>query len=204
MSADQLSKQIREFIPEDAVDIVVRLIVEHKVTLTIARKRRSIYGDYRWPQKEKGHRISVNGDLNKYAFFITLVHEMAHMITWMKYKNTISSHGDEWKNEFKTLMDEFKGRKIFPPDITTAFKQHLISPSFTHCADEHLMKSLKKYDLVKALHVEDIAEHELFEFGKGRIFKRGNKIRKRYKCVEVKTNRIYLFSALAEVKRISS
>ncbi|MCY7408655.1 MAG: SprT-like domain-containing protein [Chitinophagales bacterium] len=201
MTADQLSNQIGRYIPEDAVEIIVRLIIENKISLTIARSRRSLYGDYRWPQKNKGHRISVNGDLNKYAFFITLVHEMAHLITWVKFKNAVSSHGAEWKHEFKSLMDEFKGRKIFPIDITLAFKQHLLSPSFTHCMDEKLMKALKKYDAVKALHVEDLANNDLFEFGKGRIFRRETKLRKRYRCIEVKTNRVFLFNALAEIKK---
>lgn len=203
MTADQLSNQIGRYIPEDAVEIIVRLIIENKITLTIARSRRSVYGDYRWPQKNHGHRISVNGDLNKYAFFITLAHEMAHMITWMKYKNAVSSHGVEWKHEFKTLMDEFKGRKIFPIDLTLAFKQHLLSPSFTHCMDEKLMKALKKYDAGNELLLEDLNDGSLFQFS-NRRFKKIKKLRKKYLCLEMATGRKFIFSAIASVERVAT
>lgn len=201
-TTNSLQSQLIKFIPEDAADIVAGLIREHGVLLTVARKRNSILGNYRWPQKGKGHRISVNGDLNKYAFFITLIHEMAHMTVWIKYRHTVSAHGREWKIEFNALMDAFKGRKIFPSDVTLAFRRHMDSPAFTHCHDEHLMRALKKYDAVCPLHVEDLHENELFVYGNGRIFKRGSRLRKRIKCLEVATNKIYLFSAIAEVKRI--
>src|SRR6185295_15910601 len=95
-TAETLSNQIRSFVPEDAVDIVVRWISEYKMILTITNTRQSVFGDYRWPQGTKGHRISVNGDLNPYAFLITLVHEMAHLTSWERYRNTVSSHGKEW------------------------------------------------------------------------------------------------------------
>ena len=32
------------------------------------------------------HRISVNENLNPYAFLITLLHEVAHMTTWEKHR----------------------------------------------------------------------------------------------------------------------
>jgi SprT protein len=48
--------------------------------------------------------------------------------------------------------------------------------------------------------VESIAEGSLFKIKGNRIFKKGEKIRKRYKCVEVKTGKLYLFSAVYEVE----
>jgi SprT protein len=47
--------------------------------------------------------------------------------------------------------------------------------------------------------VEQLAEGQLFAIKGNRIFKRGEKIRKRYKCLEVKTGKLYLFSGLYEV-----
>ena len=201
-TAETLSNQIRLFVPEDSVDIVVRWITEYKVTLTITNSRQSVFGDYRWPQHNKGHRISVNGDLNAYAFLITFVHEMAHLTAWEKFRNTVASHGKEWKHEYKTLMDEFAGRKIFPADIRTAFKQHLVAPSHSHSIDETLMKVLRKYDKVKGNYLSDLEEGSLFEYQR-KIYRKGKKLRKRFKCVEVKTHREYLFNPIAEVKGIN-
>lgn len=200
-TAETLSIQIRSFVPEEAVPVIVRWINEHKIVLTITNSRKSVFGDYRWPYGSKGHRISVNGDLNPYAFLITFVHEMAHLTTWEKFRNTVSSHGTEWKDEYKTLMNEFSGRKIFPADIRTAFKQHLVLPSHSHSIDETLMKVLRKYDKVKGNYLTDLAPGSLFEF-QGRIYRKGKKLRKRYHCLEVKTKRIFLFSPVAEVKAL--
>ena len=201
-TAETLSNQIRAFVPEEAVPIIVRWISEHKIVLTITDSRKSVFGDYHWPRGGKGHRISVNGDLNQYAFLITFVHEMAHLTAWEKFRNTVSSHGKEWKHEYKTLMDEFAGRKIFPADIRTAFKQHLVLPAHSHSIDETLMQVLRKYDRVKGNILTDLASGSLFEF-QGKIYRKGKKLRKRFKSVEVKTGREYLFNPVTEVKKIN-
>ncbi|MEO5674639.1 MAG: SprT-like domain-containing protein [Chitinophagales bacterium] len=196
---ETLKNIIQPFIPEDAVDVVVNWIIRQKITLTITNSRQSLFGDYRWPHGDKGHRISVNGDLNQYAFLITFVHEMAHLTAWEKFRNTITSHGKEWKHEFNMLMDEFAGKKIFPEDVRTAFKQHLLKPAHSHSIDESLMKVLRKYDPFKGSILSDLKEGSLFEF-KGRIFRKGIKLRKRFKCIETNSRREYLFNPAAEVK----
>lgn len=197
-----LIKQLTPFLPEEAVAVAADWIIDFRITLTITGKRDSKLGDYRWPNLGKGHRISVNSDLNRYAFLVTLVHEVAHLTTWEKYGNTVSSHGIEWKNEFKNLMDAFKGRRIFPENVRTALKNYLVNPSATHCADPVLAKMLNQYNKIPVFHLEDLEQHGLFLWNDGRVFKKGEKLRKRYKCVEQRTNRIYLFSPVAEVKKI--
>jgi hypothetical protein len=182
--------------------MIVGWIIEHKIVLTVTQKRNSILGNYRAPHNGKGHRISINGDLNPYAFLVTFVHEMAHLTTCVKHQKRVSSHGSEWKEQFKLLMDEFFGRKILPHDVRAALKIYLINPASTHCNDPHLIKVLNKYNKKPALHVQDLDSNALFLWNDGKIFKKGEKLRKRYKCYEIKTNRIYLFSSIAEVKRL--
>lgn len=201
-AAENLNQQLQPFLPEESVDIAVRWILDYKIFLTVTRKRSSILGDYRRPHGGKGHRISINGDLNRYAFLVTLVHEVAHLTTWEKYQHTVSSHGREWKTEFKLLMDEFTGRRIFPEDVRTALKKYFINPSATHCDDPVLMKVLNKYNKQPVFHLEDLEQNGLFLWTDGRVFKKGEKLRKRYKCYELRTNRIYLFSPVAEVKKM--
>ncbi len=200
LPAEKLQDQIRLFIPEDAVDIVVRWINDYKITLTITNSRKSIFGDYRWPQNDQGHRISVNGDLNRYAFFITLVHEMAHLIVWKEFRNTVDSHGPEWRQHYKKLMDEFAGKKLFPADIHEAFKQHLVQPAHSHSIDEQLMKVLRKYDKVNGEHLADLPEESLFKF-QGRMYCKGKKLRKRFRCTELESGREYFFSPIALVDK---
>src|ERR671921_814126 len=88
---------LEDFIPEGSAPFVFEYLKKYKVHLTITRGRKSVLGDYRHAIGNKNHRISVNGNLNRYAFLITLIHELAHLVTFMKFGNEVSSHGREWK-----------------------------------------------------------------------------------------------------------
>jgi hypothetical protein len=60
---------------------------------------------------------------------------------------------------------------------------------------------LRKYD--KQSHhrlVEELAYNALFRTSDGRVFQKGEKLRKRFKCAEVKTGKVYLFSPVYEVE----
>jgi hypothetical protein len=62
-----------------------------------------------------------------------------------------------------------------------------------------LVKVLKKYDQVKSFTISDLVAGDLFKIASGKIFVKGEKIRKRYKCIECTTNKVYLFHPFAEV-----
>jgi predicted SprT family Zn-dependent metalloprotease len=70
----------------------------------------------------KNHRISVNGNLNKFSFLITLLHELAHLLAFENYGNRIQAHGKEWKFVYSNLLKDFIDKKIFPPDVESALK----------------------------------------------------------------------------------
>jgi hypothetical protein len=67
------------------------------------------------------------------------------------------------------------------------------------------MRVLKKYDNGQngLLMVEQVGEGRLFDVGKGKIFRKGKKLRKRYQCIEVATGKLYLFSPIYEVKALN-
>lgn len=75
---------LQNFLPPNTYEPVLAYLQHHHVHLTVARERKSILGDYRHRTPGKNHRISVNGNLNKYAFLITLLHELAHLLTFEK------------------------------------------------------------------------------------------------------------------------
>jgi len=193
------------YLPDGTFEQVMAYIVEYKVHLTLTRERQSILGDYRHPDRKGGHRISVNGTLNKYAFLITLLHEIAHLVTFIHFGNRVASHGKEWKAEFSKILKQFVGKGFLPADVEEAVRQSIQNPAASSCADDNLMRTLKRYDKRKENHffVEQIPLHQLFRTKDGRIFKKGEKIRKRYRCEEVATSRIYLFSPIYEVELAS-
>ena len=196
--------QLQKFLPPNTYEPVLQYLQFYRVHLTVAKERKTILGDYRHRSGRHSHRISVNGNLNQYAFLITLLHELAHLLTFEKWANKVSAHGKEWKAVFGQLLAQFIEHDIFPDDIKKALLQSLHNPATSSCADETLLRTLKAYDEKNgALHfVESLPEGALFKTHDGRIFKKGERLRKRFRCLEVATKRMYLFSPVYEVEVI--
>lgn len=192
---------LQQYLPPDTFTPVLEYLHHYKVHLTIAKERTSILGDYRHRTHQTNHRISVNGNLNNFAFLITLLHELAHLLTFEQYAGRVQSHGKEWKMIYAKLLDQFLENKIFPADIEAELKKTLSNPAASSCAEDGLIRVLRKYDAGNSPYflVEDIAIHQLFRTPDGRVFSRGEKMRKRYRCMEIKTGKLYLFSPVYEV-----
>lgn len=194
--------KLQPYLPEQSADLIAQWIVRTNCQFRIAKSRSSRFGDYRHPFKGQGHRISVNHDLNPYAFLITTVHEFAHLKTWTEHQNRVKPHGLEWKSNFKLLMAPFFRRNVFPEDIRQAIQSYLENPAASSCTDLKLFRVLRRYDkpaLKESCTVEKVADGGHFQWKNGRVFRKVKKIRKRYQCVELSTNRIYLFSPIAEI-----
>ncbi len=195
---------LAEYLPPDTFLPVAAYLQQYKVHLTVTRERKSILGDYRNAHSNRNHRISVNGNLNSWSFLVTLLHELAHLLTFQKYGNRVQSHGREWKTLFGQLLAQFIKSKVFPADIEKELLASLHNPGASSCAEESLTRVLRRYDSKKEgqLLVEEIHPHGLFKMKDGRIFKKGEKLRKRYRCEEVGTKKVYLFSPVFEVELV--
>jgi SprT protein len=191
-----------QFIPGEAAPLVLEYLNHYKVHLTITRERKSVLGDYRHATVAENHRISVNGNLNSYSFLITLIHELAHLVTFMEYGNRVQSHGKEWKLVYRKMLEDFIRIPVFPDDILAALKRSLHDLPASSCADEGLMRILKRYDKNPGnlVLVEQVAEGANFILEDSRVFRKGKKLRKRFQCVELSTGKLYLFSPIYEVK----
>ena len=196
---------LQEYIPDGSLDAVVHYLKLYKVHLKITAERRTVHGTYRNATSVKQHLITVNGTLNKYAFLITFLHELAHLTTFEKYRNQVPPHGREWKTEFGKILIEFLSKNIFPKDIEAAILRSLHNPGASSCSNPQLNRVLKQYDEGRhesIMHVEDLKPGEHFLIRGGRRFIKGEKVRTRYKCQEAKTAKWYLFQALYEVKKV--
>ena len=191
---------LNKYIPEKAVETIAEWIYIYDFKLRIKKSRSTKYGDYRPPTKDSNHLITVNYDMNKYAFMITLVHEIAHLTNYNKHKNAVKPHGEEWKLHFKLLMNRFLTPDIFPDDVIYALRKYMNNPAASSCSDINLLRVLKKYDVRGDLILlEDVPEGKHFTYNETRQFVRGEQIRKRIKCKEVGSNRMYLFNPVTEV-----
>ena len=196
----QFSERLRPFLPSGTEYYVAKFIIEKTVHFTVSKARKTKLGDYRQPWEGKPHRISVNGNLNQYAFLITTIHEMAHLTTFEKYGPKVQSHGNEWKTEFKDLFQPVIERDVLPSDVTMAVNNYLRSAKAASCSDDKLYRVLRRYDENRGILVEHLELGDVFEL-KGKVFELGKKLRKRYECKELGTGKVYRVLGLAEIDR---
>ena len=196
---------LNAYLPAGAFDAVVQLINYYKVHLTVTKERKSVLGDYRHPALGGNHKISVNGNLNKYEFLITLLHELAHLLCFEQYKNSVEAHGKQWKQIYAQLLVQFIQLQIFPEDVQKSLEKTLINPAATASGETALLTVLRKYNQNRkegVVMLSAVKEGALFKEIKGRVFRKIKLRRKRIECVEIATGNVYLFSALTEVEPI--
>ena len=205
---------LRKYIPDQSVDIISDWINIYNFKLKVKRARTTKEGDYTSPRGEKNHVITINRDLNKYAFLVTLIHEIAHLVTWEKRKGKVLPHGKEWKLEYVQLLNYFLKanrelpveKKIFPNEISIGLYNHILQPSASSCSDLKLSRLLKKFDAPsETILLEKISIGTTFKIAQAKtkhateVFIKGEKRRTRYKCLHAQTKREYLIHALCKV-----
>lgn len=195
---------LSRYLPAGTEALVMHYLEHYRVHLTITKKRQTLLGDYRHPVPGRSHRISVNGNLNPYAFLITLLHELAHLITFEQFGPRVSAHGAQWKKCYGVLLAELLSQVALPDELQVELKRSLKNPAASSCAEESLMRVLKKYDTPKAgsFLLEQLQQGESFKIADGRVFVKGEKLRKRYKCLEQRSGALFLFSPIYEVERL--
>jgi hypothetical protein len=185
---------LQKYIPLESVDQIYNWIVEYKIQFKISRNRKTKLGDFRAPYNGKGFQISVNYDLNKYAFLITFVHEFAHLVTWKQHKNSVKPHGEEWIQNFRSLMQPFIEKNIFPMDVQIVLISHLQKGFASSTSDVELYSVLKNYDnkINNTIDVDSVPIGEIFILEDGRKFRKIRKLRKRIECTNIDNGRNYI------------
>jgi len=195
-----MSEVLQKYLPEHAVVRCFELIKGNNVHLKIVNERQTRHGDYRRAQGGK-HEITVNANLNQYRFLITLIHEIAHLVAYEKYGRLIKPHGNEWKHTFQSLMVPFIRPEIFPHSVLPLVANHFRNPTASSDTDARLAFALKQFDERKPdVHfIHEVPSGSFFALKWSSIPKKGLRV-KRYECLEVKTGRLFLFNANAEVE----
>ena len=186
------------FVPSESRVTLQAWIDELGVDLQIVNPRKTKLGDFKVQHGKLS--ISVNNNLNPYSFLITLTHELAHAFVYTKHFNKVLPHGEQWKSTFKSMLLNFL--HLFPENINKALSLYLLNPKASTLTDVKLSIVLREYDKQKRIIISDILEGENFSTSNGKKFLKGKKLRKRFRCKEQDTNRVYLFHPLAEVNKM--
>lgn len=196
------------YVPEAALDMLIKLIDGKPIRFVIEKHRRSKHGDYRPPLPgEQRHQITVNGSLNRYAFLITTLHEYAHYIHRVQVgKGPLQAHGAAWKRHFQQVMQPFLQERVFPQPLLGVLARHMQNPKASSTTDHELVKALKAFD--RPLPKDFCFLHELeegvqFITEDGFQFLKGKEQRKRIICQRLPDGRMYKVHPFVVVKRIA-
>jgi SprT protein len=194
---------LRQFLPDDSFEHIVHYLTDYKVKMTVTQGRKSILGQFKYDNRTGQNSISVNGDLQAYNFLLTLAHEVAHCICFNKYKKTVLPHGKEWQVINGQVLNELIDAQIFPDDIVAVLKKNLYSQRAS-CGDLELEKVLMKYDTTQS-HLSTVSQLSIgqkFLTPDGGQFLVKEKRRTRYLCIDINTNKEYLFPASYKVSTL--
>ncbi|MHC9087992.1 SprT-like domain-containing protein [Tenacibaculum sp. IMCC1] len=191
-----------KYIPKEAIPLVEYLIIEHKINLKIVSERQTKHGDFR--RLPNGHmQITVNNNLNPYQFLLTLIHEIAHHVTYQKF-GRVQPHGEEWKTVFQHLMLPFLQPEIYPKNILPYLANYLKNPKASTDTDTNLSLALRGGKAENGKHfIFEVPVGSVFKF-KNILYKRGNKRRTRYECLNLNNKKTYLFNQNAEIELIKT
>ncbi len=206
MSRSRLPAALWPRLPDNTHTYVKELLSAHPVDVRLSRPRRTKLGDHRSPTGvRRRHRVSVNDDLNPYAFLTTLLHEIAHAATWERHRariRRVRPHGPEWKAEFERILLPVVVGRMLPEDVGLALERSLGKLAAATCSDRGLMLALARYDVVDPglVFVESLPAGTTFRTDGGRVFRLGPKLRSRYRCIEQRTGREYRMHSLCRVE----
>jgi len=188
---------LKKYLPENSIELVLDLLDKHPCQVKIVKNRKTKHGDFKnYPNGDV--QITINNDLNPYRFLLTLIHEIAHLITFEKFKR-VKPHGVEWKRNFQHAMLPFINPDIYPKEILSKLAHYLINPKASTDSDINLSLALKQLDKeTDKTFIFELPLASKFKHNK-KVFIKGQKRRTRYECVEVFTDKKYLFHANAEV-----
>jgi len=193
------SEVFSRFVPEGAVSYCDKLYQRLNFEFKIKKNRQTKMGDYRYNFQSGKQLISINNDLNPYAFLITYLHEIAHLVAFNVHGRGIQPHGKEWKRSFREIAQPMLHESIFPKPLLEALRNYFRNPKASSCSDPRLYQLLKKYDTnCDSILLKEIGTGEKFYFNE-KLFLKLEKKRTRSVCQDINSGKKYLISEIAEV-----
>jgi SprT protein len=193
----------QKYFPATTAHYCWSLWEKYQFNFKITRSRQSKLGDYSF-RRDSGHKITVNGDLNPYAFLVTYIHEVAHLATFKQFGSKPNPHGKEWKKYFKELFMPLLNENVLPSQLLIPLAEYLQNPSATTQSNSSLVNALRTFDPQNEdnrIVLATLEAGEVFELN-GRYFEKGELRRTRFLCTDKTNGKRYVVSAIAMVKKV--
>lgn len=195
---------IVERLPSGLNDYIGSLLYQYPVEVRFVPRRSTKLGDHRPPSDSfPWHRITLNEDLNPYAVAVTLLHEVAHLITHLEYgsRRRLLPHGREWQQHYVEILRPVLAGSLLPGDLADAIRAAGDRPRAATCSDRRLLLALARYDAIpdRRVRIEELPPGSVFETETGRQFILGKRLRSRYRCLDAISGVEYRVHGLARV-----
>ncbi len=197
------SKKIESFFdhfPPEVAEYCFQLWQDHPFEFIVSKARGTKLGDFRY-SPTKGYQITVNHNLNPYAFLVTYIHEVAHRVTFDIHKSKVNPHGNEWKRNFYELFEPILDEDLLPASLVHVLTKYLQNPAATSTGYTPLVNELAKFDSQPAIGARliDLEEGTVFQLKNLTLIK-GKLRRTRYICQDTQSGRNYLVAKNAYVQ----
>lgn len=197
------SKKIESFFdhfPPEVAEYCFQLWQDHPFEFIVSKARGTKLGDFRY-SPTKGYQITVNHNLNPYAFLVTYIHEVAHRVTYDIHKSKVNPHGSEWKRNFYELFEPILDEDLLPASLVQVLTKYLQNPAATSTGYTPLVNELAKFDSQPAIGTRliDLEEGTVFQLKNLTLIK-GKLRRTRYICQDTQSGRNYLVAKNAYVQ----
>ncbi|QMW02782.1 SprT-like domain-containing protein [Spirosoma foliorum] len=192
-----------------AVEYCHQLLRDYKFHFRIVKPRRTRLGDFRvLPHNQT--QITVNTNLNPYAFLITYVHEVAHAAVHLQHvaqrrSRRVKPHGEAWQMAFQQLMQPLLTEAVFPAAILRPLTHYMANPGATTYSHPALILALRQFDPQpiqtipeNRVLLRDVSEGKTFQLAQ-KTYIRGTLRRTRVVCKEVTSGKSYAVLAHAWV-----
>lgn len=195
---EKLKTILCPFFHDSIVAYVDRLISLHKVEFNLSKPRKTKLGDYRAIPNKNLFIVTVNNNLNPVQFLITVLHELAHHVTWVKHKRNVKPHGMEWKQEYQRLFMPVLTNEHIDEQLKRVLARHLKNPKASSYSDVHLNEFLNSNFNESKNRVIDAPMGKPFILGE-KTFVKEKKLRTRFLCTDLGNNKKYLIHGHTEL-----
>ncbi len=199
LTISKMSEILGQHLPAETLTYCLDLWQQQPFSFTVSRTRSSCFGNYIFRNGQ--HKITVNHDLNIYAFLVTYIHEIAHQRAWLnKGRKRIEPHGKEWKKSFQDLMLPLLNEAFLPENLLLPLRVYMQNPAASSVSFAPLSEALRSFDEIKetGVSLSQILDSQWFEF-RGVVFQKIEKRRTRILCIEKQSKRKYTILATAFV-----
>jgi hypothetical protein len=127
------------------------------------------------------------------------------MLVWEEYGKRAAPHGKEWKEQFGHLLSSLLEKNVFPHEISAKLESEKYKMKASSFSDHRLTRLLAiSDDNHHVTLIEDLPENTCFRFRNGRVYRKLEKMKKRYRCLCLNDRKQYIFSPSSPVEPLET